>query len=611
MNYNTSNNINQKNIIILNKTVNIDSIENISQYSKIITLDFESHISLLKKNIKHQISDIDIDDTIINKIQESSYHLSSWYENDKIKNNMKFEGIKIGELFFYELYQKLVSIFWTLINLKIIMEKNPNTIFFIPLNIESSVKLFTNSYQVMVDNLLSNNVNTEFEFVLNFSFLHIPLKLSIKKIHKIKTFLRLIFNLFLNKKPLHDKSILLLNFSTLRWKHILFALRDQFQFIKYDVVLPPVWNLDSFSIIQSSKTIVEDIPNSQIKTFKNNSNNVLHNLEIFFQENASFFNDFFKFENKSFWSILKPYFKQTLTDKTFETMKYYKFLHKLFNKYNFDFLFIYSELFLQEMISIHLAKKFNIPIILLQHGLYSFRIPTLHNFSRILGKYSDYLLVWGKNMVDYTNQNSQSDTKIVEIGSLYYDDWKIPSNQINDYVLIAPVPPSDDDVFTQFQLTKFKEQYIDTIKTICQNLSKYNKKIIIKLHHDQYCFEDYAIEDIDSDIKIIRGGDLKPLLEKCELLITVGVTTAILEAALMNKPAIFVPNALDNPIFDEFSQLRVYVENLGDFFQQFYKNENTSQILLAGKSFLNNNISNQGNSSKKLSDFLTNIKSNN
>ena len=175
--------------------------------------------------------------------------------------------------------------------------------------------------------------------------------------------------------------------------------------------------------------------------------------------------------------------------------------------------------------------------------------------------------------------------------------------------MITPISP--DGEFVKFLPSNIKENYLKIIRKICQIIGKYNKKIIIKLHHDQYCFEDLAIHDLGIDVYIVQTGELKPMLENCELLITVGLTSATLEASILDKPSIFIPRSdviKEESIFDEFKELVVLPEQLDDFLYWFYHEyEFKKMILKSGKSFLNKNISNLGNSSKTFSQFMNSL----
>ena len=608
--------ITEKSIVILNKTYDINFLNTSLHNTKIITLDFESHFLLLRKNIEHETSDKYIDEEQIIKIQEESYRLSSWYLENKINPILEYDGINIGELFYLEFYYKLLSVFWDLTNLRNIVKKYPDAKFIIPSKLESSIHLFTTSYELLEEKISNKDIlDPEYEVPLNLFFIKIPVKLSKRKMQQINMIFEIFSKYILNNKIKYNKkTILIINLSTMRWKSLFLGLSDKFQLVKHDPVLPSMWNLKSFLILKKSKTIIENISNHFFLKTDNPINSdmlIIENKQKQIFENNEFFNNFFKFDNKSFWNVIENYFHSITKNKIYELIKYDKFLTNMFDKYNFSCIIVYNEIELPEIVSIKIAKKHKIPVVLLQHGINSFNHPIQQNFTRILGNYSDHFLVWGEYDKKFAITNNQYNTNIVNAGSLFYDDWLPHTPKNNEfYILIAPISP-DDEEFAKFLPSNIKENYLKIIRKICQIIGKYNKKIIIKLHHDQYCFEDLAIDDLGIDVDVVRTGELKPMLENCELLITVGLTTAILEASILDKPSIFIPRTGDiqeENTFDEFSELVILPDQLDDFLYRFYHEyEFKKMILKSGKSFLNKNISNLGNSSKLFSQFINSL----
>src|SRR5574337_454775 len=74
----------------------------------IITFDYESHKQLSKKNVPHFISDIYLQETDIPKIQDASYSLSRWFDENNISNFIEYEGINLGRLYQVEFHYHLV-----------------------------------------------------------------------------------------------------------------------------------------------------------------------------------------------------------------------------------------------------------------------------------------------------------------------------------------------------------------------------------------------------------------------------------------------------------------------------------------------------------------------
>ena len=454
----------KKSIILLNKTYDINFLNISLNNAKIITLDFESHFLLLRKNIEHETSDKYIHDKDIIKIQEESYRLSSWYVENKIKSILEYNGINVGELFYIEFYNKLVSVFWDLTNLKNIIERFPNYKFIVPAKLESPIKLFTTSYELLEEENSNKNIlEPEYELPLNLFFIKFPIKLSKRKIQQIKMIFENFFKYMLNNKIKHDKkSILIINLSTIRWRSLFLELSNKFQLVKHDPVLPSVWNLKSFLLLKKSKTIIENISNRfSLKT----SNQI--NLDLLIDskqkqifENDEFFNNFFKFNNKSFWSVIENYFHSITKNKIYELIKYHKFFTTIFDKYNFSYIIVYNEVELPEIVATKIAKEHKIPVILLQHGINtSFNDPIHQNFYRFFGNNSDHFLSWGENNKKNAIENNQNDTNIVNVGSLFYDEWLPRTPKNNEfYILITPMSPEQG--FPKLLPSNIKENYL-------------------------------------------------------------------------------------------------------------------------------------------------------
>jgi len=85
------------NILLLDSHVDISKI-NLSDYEglKIISFDFETHTILNEKNLEHLISDELLSNTNLLMIQKSAYSLSQWFNEESIKEYLKYENVNLG-----------------------------------------------------------------------------------------------------------------------------------------------------------------------------------------------------------------------------------------------------------------------------------------------------------------------------------------------------------------------------------------------------------------------------------------------------------------------------------------------------------------------------------
>src|SRR3989344_8164585 len=204
---------------------------------------------------------------------------------------------------------------------------------------------------------------------------------------------------------------------------------------------------------------------------------------------------------------------------------------QLFKKNKFSCILVWSESGFNEQIVIKLAKKENIKIVLLQHGFYWETIENQksNEFEGILPIESDKLLVWGEISKHYAIECGFSD-KTETTGSLIYDAIfdrrsKISSRK-EDFILLATSSPVKNEVF---DLTvKTMQNYERAIETICKTILKLNKKLVIKLHPFQEELDITPIVKKFGDKIITRKvGDILPLIESCEVFLTIDYSTTI------------------------------------------------------------------------------------
>ena len=98
------------NIILLDSNTEISKI-NFSNYNglKIISFDFETHKLLNQKNLEHLISDDLLSDINLLTIQKNAYSLSQWYNEESIKEYLKYENVNLGSLVQSEFINILVN----------------------------------------------------------------------------------------------------------------------------------------------------------------------------------------------------------------------------------------------------------------------------------------------------------------------------------------------------------------------------------------------------------------------------------------------------------------------------------------------------------------------
>jgi len=155
------------------------------------------------------------------------------------------------------------------------------------------------------------------------------------------------------------------------------------------------------------------------------------------------------------------------------------------------------------------------------------------------------------------------------------------------------------------------EDYENTIKRICQIVSKMNKKLVIKLHPFQ---EEVDItnlaKEIDPRIVVIKEGSITPLISACKILVTIDLSTTILEAQILHKPviAVLVKNyGMGNPeVFQSNSCMSIKDDHFEDVLKKMLDDNNfRKEIIESGNKFVNYYLSYHGMATKSLLDHLS------
>ena len=297
-----------------------------------------------------------------------------------------------------------------------------------------------------------------------------------------------------------------------------------------------------------------------------------------------------------------------------DASKEFELAEKLLTKYPFSAILVWAETGLLEQIMISLAKKLEIPVILLQHGLDndSPELITRNKFYGYPPKISDIMLVWGPTSKRCLVEHGLDEKKIVEIGSTFFD--QIFNNIVKpaffqDYVLLATDPYS---LMTPHELTvEFMETYEMIIKKVHEIASKQNKRLVIKPHPQKSANEEEIAKQIDPTIIVIKSGDILPLIKSSSLVIVTDMSTVILDAQAMKKPVVSIllrdycgtPEPFKSNLCERvnINELDKWVTNVMN------SNDLRNQIVLKGTMFVDLYLVNQGTASESLLKFLESL----
>lgn len=574
---------------------------------KVISFDFSIHERLMYYNIQHDISEDFHKNFDESKLQEIVYNFSNWSKHEKINHLLDFNNVNIGNLFFDEVEGYFVKFLKYYYEIKSICELFPKSKFFTFNKLFLITQNFSNKVQ-LIDTLKHEQEYVHDKVKLDINLFNFHSSFFLKKSHykKIKSFFdifsQLLFKPSINKTD--RKKLLFIEFDVLKYKDFIHQTTNfESDPIFFGIRRPAIWNVDSFFSILNSKCkiihpygkIGNHFENELSKNIKKMKDNIseLFNDEILL-------NSIFCLEITSIWPLIKNDLQTLLERHLDDSITDIMYTFENFKKYKIDGICILSEVGYTEQISIEIAKKLDIPIFLIQAGVYwDVKEANPMNISQGIYPFkSDFHLCFGLSQKDDCVKNSFiTESKIIPTGPVRYDELIRTGTNDGDYILIATSGPQLENI--QGLDNSNMVQYLKIIEQICLTAKKNNLKIIIKQHPSplEYSLKNF-IKKIDKNIVVLSGGDIIPLIKNCRFLISVGVSTVILESLILKK-SVLVFYGIDygwgKPKILDGCEL-VTLDNLESKIHQLISNSTFKDNLeQRSQKFLQNYISNLGN----------------
>jgi len=610
-------------IILFDSSCNIndltsDKIKN----SLIITFDYNSHKNLEKSGINHLISDSYLDQHFLSSVDKICYGLSRWYKEKSIEKIVEYDGLNLGEFFYYDVYSLLIPFLKRFFEISKIFEENSRSSFFTSNNLYDIISSFSDNTKILqqVNIVKSEFDSSHMDIQFKLGPKHSQIRISKSKYLKLLNISEKFVNLTAKKQS--DKPVILVsNFSSQYQKEFFLAMpQSKNIFVKFDRMVPSFWNRDTYSTVKKSGSIIENfssLVDDNIKKMITDSQNLI-NEKLNFLSNSTELHEFFSLNKISFWNAFKKTFLKLLQTKFTEFITEIEIIKKLFSKYKFSCVLVQAEGGI-DLVVIKLAKRQNIPIILLQHGLIpnnSTRTFLEHyKFLRTCPVYQSKYLVWGNPVLKFNIENGAQRSKIEVLGAPFYDkifNKKIPSyTELDNFILFATDFKAIQKVG---RITvEMMKKYEMLINSVYNAVMKHNKKLVIRPHPQKDIGEKQIAEELDPKIKVVLGGSILPLIKSSSLVVVTDVSSVMVEAMILNKPVI---SLRVNPDFDdEFLNpntcLRTNIEDFENNLSKILENGQFRNLLLKKqKIFLDENVANQGSASIKLIKFLDNLQNN-
>ena len=508
---------------------------------RIISFDFESTDILKKHNIKFEHSETFLNNFDYTNLQNKIYKISEWYKNSHISEFLIYNNVNIGKLFYEQVLDYLVKSCKNIFEIQAIHKEFPESKYFVSPNLHSIIIQFSKNTHLISDEDLKLDKD-QVKLNLKFKNFNKSISLSQEKYKRIKSFtdnlLSSVFSPSLEKN--NSCRLLLVEFDTFKYGSFFRHLADSgLDLVFYGIRRPAFWNYATFlNIVKSRCKIIDSNPISPktSREFLNNFNNFKIKFNKLWNQ-TEILNSIFQIDSFSIWPIIKNDIKNLLESEIKSSIKYIDNIFENFQKYSIDGVCILSEIGYTEQLAIAAAKHMKIPTFLIQHGVY-YDTANANKMNHSQGIYpieSDFYLCYGlpqKN--DCVTNSNIPDSKIIPVGTIQFDELNNQSVGDDNYVLLVTTGPQFENI-EGHNYSNLKT-YLETIREICNVVQNNNLRIIIKQHQStrEYSLKDY-IHKFDPNITVHSVGDVIPLIKRAKFIISIGVSTVILESLLLKK----------------------------------------------------------------------------
>ena len=611
------------NIILVDSSTNIDNLKNSLSKEKnrlIITFDYTSHKKLENEKIIHKISDDYVSDQNYKDIQKYVYKFSYWYLNDNFSKLLTYDGINLAKLFLDELINFFVRFLKKF--------KEIETIY----NLYPQKKFVANGELDDIINFFTTNVNSNPSIKKNsLEFTHDLIKVSLKIANfkkdifikktsylKIKNLVDILSKIISNSKTNNNnKKILFSEFNTERFSDLFIESKNHNTEIYFlGRRRPPFWNFSTLKTMLRSKCRIITDGDFEQKTILKNINSTLDQVKSQFEKLWKYdvlLNEYFSFEDSRIFKLIKPTLNELLDKNLSKTLYEIELANQTFQKFNFDYSVIINESGFSEQIISSLSKKYQIPCIHMQEGFHWDSIGAKENLSSqgVFLEDAEKLAVWGEIDKKLAIEIGKiSPEKIHVIGAPRYDQLFRTDSSNEDYILLASSADPQPEEIEGLRIPKI-EKYLNDIIKISKIISKLNENLVIKLHPSPTQLTNIAeiVSTIDPKISVSSYGEISSLLPSAKLLISVGISSAMIEAMILKKPVLFIPGIdynwgqpsiipTNGCLISNMSEFENNLKNI--IYVTNHNNYESSQ------NYLKKLISYQGNASSQFYKFLKN-----
>ena len=613
-------------IILVDSTSNFENIKNFFKKENnlsIISFDYKSHKKLENGNIPHQISDDYITDLQCKTIQDYVYKFTYWYFEKDFSKFLEYREINLGRLFQDELLNFFVRFLKKFKEIEIIFASNQNKEFLAENELFDIIQFFTNSTLNLQKSTkkFHSFPHEEMRVNLKIAGYEKSLFLSRDRYLKLKKLSDFLINKMFNPKITDNTKtkILFAEYNTERYKE-LFLKSKKFnaEIFFYGKRRPAFWNGSTLKTIRNSKCkiitnhlIYDNVAKHEEKLGIKKMRTQLSEL---WKKNSSL-EKFFTFGDFEVFTLIKPVLVELIENRLSRTIHEIELVNRMFQKIRFDFSVIINELGFSEQIISCLSKTHKVKCIHMQEGFHWDTIAAHANLTS-QGAYlhdADTLAVWGDidRSISIENGGIPSN-KVKIIGAPRYDNLFNSETKKQDYILLASSGDPQPEEVNGIRINKI-EEYLTDILQISKIVRELDEEVFIKLHPSPTQLMDLVElgKKIDPKITIVSHGEITSLLPSAKLVISIGMSTAIIEALILKKPVIFIPgidyNWGDPSIINEKGCLISSINELKNDLKGVLNNTKLyAEQQNSSRKYLSKLISHHGNASDEFYKYLKN-----
>ena len=613
-------------IILVDSTSNFENIKNFFKKGNnlsIISFDYKSHKKLENGNIPHQISDDYITDLQCKTIQDYVYKFTYWYFEKDFSKFLEYREINLGRLFQDELLNFFVRFLKKFKEIEIIFASNQNKEFLAENELFDIIQFFTNSTLNLQKSTkkFHSFPHEEMRVNLKIAGYEKSLFLSRDRYLKLKKLSDFLINKMFNPKITDNTKtkILFAEYNTERYKE-LFLKSKKFnaEIFFYGKRRPAFWNGSTLKTIRNSKCkiitnhlIYDNVAKHEEKLGIKKMRTQLSEL---WKKNSSL-EKFFTFGDFEVFTLIKPVLVELIENRLSRTIHEIELVNRMFQKIRFDFSVIINELGFSEQIISCLSKTHKVKCIHMQEGFHWDTIAAHANLTS-QGAYlhdADTLAVWGDidRSISIENGGIPSN-KVRIIGAPRYDNLFNSETKKQDYILLASSGDPQPEEVNGIRINKI-EEYLTDILQISKIVRELDEEVFIKLHPSPTQLMDLVEleKKIDPKITIVSHGEITSLLPSAKLVISIGMSSAIIEALILKKPVIFIPgidyNWGDPSIINEKGCLISSINELKNDLKGVLNNTKLyAEQQNSSRKYLSKLISHHGNASDEFYKYLEN-----